>query len=259
MGAKNKAVNLTVEDGVATVRIEREHGNAIDDLLIAGLTTAFHELGDDSAVQGVLLTAGGKMFSPGLDLQELLPLDRPAMEHFMERFDACVLQLYTFPKPVVAALQGHALAGGFILALTADWRIARSGAMVGLNEIKVGVPLPFGVSQVLRSAVPAHRLEEVALLGRNYAGHEALAAGLVNEVVSPEEFEGAAKSRIREFVSRDLQALATTKRYLRSGIVERIRAYGPTLTAEFLDAWFSPGTQGRIRAIVDGLASRGKA
>ncbi len=253
MAGKTGPLTFRVHDGVATVTLEREHGNAINEPLLDALLASFREAGADPAVRGVLLGGRGKMFCPGLDLQELLPLDRPAMGRFMERFNACVLALYTFPKPVVAALSGHALAGGFILALTADWRVAREGVMVGLNEIKVGVPLPFGVALMLRAGITAQRLHEVALLGRNYAGEAARSAGLVDEIADAEGFEETCRARMEEFGTKDPQAFAVTKRYLRAEVAERTRAHGPRLTAEFLDSWFSSGTRSRITAIVEGL------
>ena len=164
MTSHPQPVTLTREGPIGVVRMDREHGNAINDALVESLVATLAEAESDPTIQGVLLTGGGKIFSPGLDLQELAVLDREAMERFMRRFSAAVLTLYTFPKPVVAVLHGHALAGGCVLALCADWRVLRRGALTGLNEVKVGVPLPFGVALIVRDAVPKSRLTEVALL-----------------------------------------------------------------------------------------------
>src|SRR5258706_434284 len=176
------AVTLTREGAIGVVRLERAHGNAIDDSLVEGLVAALAEAESDPEIGGLLLCASGKIFCPGLDLQELLSLDREAMERFMRRFSAAVLTLYTFPKPVVASIHGHALAGGCVFALCADWRVLRRGAVIGLNEVKVGVPLPFGVALIVREAVPKNWLTGVALLGRNYTDEDAVAAGLADEL-----------------------------------------------------------------------------
>lgn len=257
MGAGSEAVTWTRDGDAAVVRLEREHGNAINDALVEGLIAALAEAEADDGVRGILLAAGGKLFSPGLDLQELFPLDRPAMERFMTRFSAAVLALYTFPKPVVAALHGHALAGGCILALCADWRVLRRGALVGLNEVRVGVPLPFGVAFIVRDAVPRHALAAVTLLGRNFSDGDALAAGLTDEIAEPDAVEDAARARLTEFVAKDAAAFAITKRYLRSPAVERIRANNRLLLAEWLDAWFSRTTRERIARIVEDLKGKG--
>lgn len=251
-------MSWSVTDGLATVRFGRENGNAINDLLLSGLMTAFQACEADPEVRGVLLAAEGKIFCPGLDLKELHPLDRAGMGRFMERFGATLLTLYTHPKPVVAALHGHALAGGLILGLAADWRVLRRGALVGLNEIRVGVPLPFGVAMMLRDQVPSARREEIALLGRNYRDDEAVAAGLANELADADGFEAVCRTRLEEFASKDAAAFAITKRYLRCVTVERIRADAPSLLGDFLDGWFSAPTRERIAAIVAELGAKDK-
>ena len=251
-------VTLTRDGSIGVLRMEREHGNAINNALVESLLATLAEAESDPEIRGVLLTGGGKIFSPGLDLTELAVLDREAMERFMSRFSAAVLTLYTFPKPVVAALHGHALAGGCVLALTADWRVLRRGATTGLNEVKVGVPLPFGVSLIVREAVPKNKLAEVALLGRNFADEAAVAAGLADELADAAGVVPLSRERLEEFVTKDAAAFAVTKRYLRSQVVERIRANNRLLIPEWLDGWFSPGTRARIAAIVAGLNDKGK-
>ena len=258
MATVSRPVTWAIDNGIATVRLEREHGNAINGELADGVLTALQEVRESAEARAVLLAAGGKLFCPGLDLQELLPLDRPAMHRFLERFNACVLGLYTFPKPLIAAISGHALAGGCVFAATADWRIAKEGALLGLNELKVGVPFPYGVAQILSAAVPANRLHEVTLLGRNYTGPEAITAGLVDEIASSEDFDTTCRARVEEFASKDAQAFTITKRYLRAEVVERIRSRGPMLDAEFLDAWFSPSTRARVEQVVAELKSKSR-
>ncbi len=240
---------------VATVRLSREHGNAINEALVNDLMTAFQEASTDPKVRGVLLAAKGKLFSPGLDLRELIEYDRPTMAHFMRRFGAMLLVLYTCPKPVVAALSGHAIAGGCVLAMTADRRILQEGALIGLNEVRVGVPLPFGVSLMLRETVRTAILEEVALIGSNYSGERAVDAGLVHEVHPAQGFEDLCLERLGEFTDKDPKSFSTTKRYLRSSAVERIRANDQKLMHEWLDCWFSDNTRERIRGIASDLAS----
>jgi enoyl-CoA hydratase len=251
-----QAVKVAVEGGLARLRLDREHGNAVNDDLLQGLMTAYNEAIADPEVRGILLTSAGKLFSPGLDLRDLRSFDRRQMHRFMSRFSACLIVMVTCPKPVVAALAGHALAGGCVLALTAEWRILREGALIGLNEVKVGVPLPFGVTTILHDAVRTPRAEEIALLGRNYADADAVEAGLAHEILPAEGFEPACLERLQEYADRDPKAYATTKTYLRSAAVERIRANDAMLVEQFLDCWFSDETRKRIDAIIASLDSR---
>ncbi len=253
------AVTLSREGSIGNLRLTRGHGNAIDDTLVEGLIGALSEAEADPAIAGLLLSSSGKIFCPGLDLPALLPLDRDAMDRFMRRFSAAVLALFTFPKPVVAAVHGHALAGGCVLASCADWRVLRRGAAIGLNEVKVGVPLPFGVALIVRELVPKNKITAVALLGRNHADDEAVAAGLADELADDaDRVEAIARERLDEFVAKDLFAFAVTKRYLRSAAVERIRANDRLLLTEWLDGWFSAGTRKRIEAVVSDLKDKGK-
>jgi enoyl-CoA hydratase len=249
-------VTLSMNDQVATLTIEREHGNALNPETVEGLAALAQQADADPKVQAIMLATKGKLFSPGLDLMELIDLDRPAMQDFLRRFNQCILSLYTLNKPMLAALHGHAVAGGCVLALTADWRILRRGALVGLNEVIVGVPFPYGVAQILRESVPARRLTEVALFGRNFRDEEALEAGLVHEVCEVADFEARCVERLTELASKDRRAFATTKRYLRSPTVERMQAGDPAHDSDFLDAWFSTETQTRIKGLVEKLKAR---
>jgi enoyl-CoA hydratase/carnithine racemase len=259
LGIETPAVKLLREGSIGVIRLERAHGNAINGALVEDLVGVLAEAEADPAIHGVLLTSAGKIFCPGLDLQELLPLDREAMERFMMRFSAAVLSLYAFQKPVVASIHGHSLAGGCVLALCTDWRVLRRGAITGLNEVKVGVPLPFGVALIVREAVVKNKLTAVALLGRNLADEEAVAAGLADELADAQSVEALARERLDEFIAKDAFSFAVTKRYLRSPVVERIRANNRLLLPEWLDGWFSEGTRARIAAIVAELKDKGKA
>jgi len=248
-------VEVAVDGGLATVRMGREHGNAVNPELSADLAVAFREAGVDPAVRGLLLAAPGKLFSPGLDVQDLFVLDRAEMGQFMADFHRTLFTMFAFPKPMVAAIHGHAIAGGCVISLTADWRVLAEGKLIGLNEIRVGVPLPYGVTQILREVIAAPYITEVALAGRNYKGEEALAPGLAHEIHPSEGFEEHCLRRLDDLASRDLRAYSATKRYFRSVAVERVPGREDKLREEFLDSWFSPETRERMREIVDQLQS----
>jgi enoyl-CoA hydratase len=237
--------------------MDKARGNAIDEPLIEALGVAVTEVASDDSIGGVLLaSAHPKLFCPGLDLVALAEYDRPAMERFMTRFEETTLALYALRKPLVAAVAGAAVAGGCILALTADLRLLRRGSPIGLNEVRVGVPLPWWVVVLLRESVPPDAITSVALLGRNFTDEEAQGVGLVHEVLAVDGFESAARARLEELVDRDAGALGTTKSWLRQAALERMRGGGVQRQSAFLDAWFSSGTQRRIRETVASLATR---
>jgi enoyl-CoA hydratase len=165
-----------------------------------------------------------------------------------------VWALHGLAKPVVAAVGGHAVAGGCILALTADYRVLRTGgAQMGLNEVRIGVPLPWSVSVLLRTAVPASSLAQVALLGRNFADEEARAVGLADELADADGFEERCLARLGEFAEKDPLAFGTTKTYLRADALQAMAAHEQERISEFLDGWFSEPTRARMRGMVEEL------
>lgn len=248
-------IRLERTGALVTARFDKARGNAIDEPFTQELLQVARQLGADADVRGVLLaSAHPKLFSPGLDLVTLLEYDRPAMERFMRLFAEMVWALYALPKPVVAALGGHAVAGGCILALTADFRVLRRGGVqIGLNEVKVGVPLPWSIATLLRASVPPTALTQVALLGRNFADDDALAVGLADQLADADGFEDFCRARLDEFVDKDTASVALTKGYLRDGALREMRARETEEMGPWLDRWFSETTRERIRQIVAGM------
>ena len=228
---------------LAVLRLAKARGNAIDEPLVEALARAAAEAASDPGVRGVLLaSAHPKLFCPGLDLVALAGYDRASMERFMTAFAVAVWALYGLPKPVVAAVSGAAVAGGCILALTADHRVLKRGAPIGLNEVKVGVPLPWTVTRLLRATAHPDALSRIALLGRNFTDEEAVGVGLADEIAEAEGFEATCLARLQEYAEKDPLALATTKAWLREGVLAEMMARESERVPAFLDGWFSPGT-----------------
>jgi enoyl-CoA hydratase/carnithine racemase len=248
-------IRIERQGHLAVLRLDKPRGNAIDEPLVDEITAACADLEADAAVRGVLLaSAHPKLFCPGLDLVGLLEYERPAMKRFMGKFGGLVWGLYGLRKPVVAAVGGHAIAGGCILALTADHRVlARGGVQIGLNEVRIGVPLPWSVAVMLRAVVGPAALSRVALLGRNFADDEALDAGLADELADAAGFEDFCLRRLDEFAEKDPVSVATTKAWLRSDVLREMRQHEGRLSRDWLDAWFSEPTRARIRETVAGL------
>src|SRR5262245_17990198 len=122
-----QTLRIEPRDGLVTLRLDRPPGNAIGPGLVAALLAAFDRIQTDGSIRGMLLaSAHPRIFCPGLDLLELYPLDRPAMESFLRDFCLCYRRLFTLSRPVVAAMAGHAVAGGFVLGLAADHRVFAS-------------------------------------------------------------------------------------------------------------------------------------
>ena len=241
---------------LAVLRLDKPRGNAIDEPLVDALKETARALAADGDVRGVLLaSAHPKIFCPGLDLVSLIDYDRDALQRFMLRFAEAVWALYGLPKPLVAAVGGHAVAGGCILALTADYRVLRAGgAQMGLNEVKIGLPLPWSVAVLLRTTVPPGALAPVALLGRNFADEEARTAGLADELAGAEGFEERCLQKLDEYADKDPFAFGTTKIYLRADALRNMQAHEEDRLSEWLDGWFSEPTRRRMREMVNALS-----
>ncbi len=248
------AIRVEKDGRTAVLRMDKARGNAIDEAFTEDLARACREVAADDAVGAVMLaSAHPKLFCPGLDLVTLYEYDRPSMERFMGRFGEAVLSLYGMRKPVVAAIAGHAVAGGCVLALTADHRILRRGSQIGLNEVRVGLPLPWSVAILLKSSVPPTSFSRVALLGQNLTDEEAHAVGLVHEVREAEGFEAGCRERLAEFAEKDTAAVGTIKGYLRDAALAEMRSQEIPRAAQFLDAWFSPVGREKIKQTIDAL------
>ncbi len=243
---------------IRIVRLDKARGNAIDETMAEDLVRVTDELAGDDDVHGVLLaSAHATLFCPGLDLISLVEYDRAGMERFIGKFAEAVWSLYGLRKPVVAALAGHAVAGGCVLALSADQRILRSGGVqMGMAEVGLGVPLPWSVAVLLRATLSPASLTRVALLGRNFSDHEAIAVGLADELCETEGFEETCLERLSRFAEKDSEALGRTKSYLRASALAEMKAHEKEHVQEFLDGWFSEPTRERLRRTVATLTSK---
>jgi enoyl-CoA hydratase len=189
-------MRLERQDDVAVLRMNDGRANAIGPPFLDGLDAAMDALGDARAL---VVVGVGSIFSAGLDLPRLIALDEREMQAFIARFSDVMLRLFALPLPVVAAVNGHAIAGGCVLALQADVRLCaeRDGTKIGLNETALGIGLPSVVVETLRFRVPASSLVPLALEGRLVGPREAHALGLVDELVAPDALEARAVDRAR--------------------------------------------------------------
>ncbi len=243
-------VDITRDRGIAIVRLDREVINALNPALVLSLGQAVASVrADDGLSALVLSSANDKFFSIGFDIPELLGIPREAFARFLEDFDALCLELIAFPKPVVAAIRGHATAGGCILALCCDYRfIAEGRRRMGLNESRLGVPLPYPVDCALRWLVGARTAREVADSGEFYLPPDLLRMGLVDEVWPGEEVETRAVDKARALTETAGSAFRSIKRDRVEGLEAEIRLRLGEKQREFVEAWYSPAARAQLAA-----------
>ena len=184
-----------------------------------------------------------------------MTFDRPAMEIFLEAYCDLVRELFVFGAPVVAALPGHAIAGGLIVAAAADERIASAGrGELGLSEVLLGVPVPQCLLEIFRHLLGARGMERLAAAGENLPVEAARSAGLVDQVVPPAELLDRAVERTQKLAALPHAAHAAIKRRARTAALARFdqaRERDP-----FLDVWFGRDAQERIAALVARLSRK---
>src|SRR4030095_4268900 len=179
-------VAVRQESGIATVVLSRGKVNALNPAVVEELSAAFEALRGDTAARAVILTGSGRFFSFGFDIPEFLSYTREEFACFLTRLTTLYRTLFSYPKPLVAALNGHAVAGGCMLALAADTAIVAEGnAKVALNEIGFGSSVFAGSTEMLQFRTGA-RASEIVYSGAMYAPAEAQRLGLVSEVVPPD-------------------------------------------------------------------------
>jgi enoyl-CoA hydratase len=223
---------------VAEIRLECGKANALNGRSLDALAAAFAEVAGGDA-RGVVLTGYDRYFSAGLDLVDLYALDRAAMDGFVARFDQVMLEIFAFPRPVVAAINGHAVAGGCILALACDARLMQAGpGRIGLNEIQLGLPFPASALEIARRSIPAASLDTVLYGGQLYTPEEALERGIVDGL---DAADVVAEARVlcERLAEAPAAAFRTIKGALQAPALREAGATRDELRRAFVDAWFS--------------------
>lgn len=244
-------------DGELTIlRMQAGKANAMSPDTVRRLATLCEQVAASDA-RALVITGDGRSFSAGLALPQLIDLDRPTMRTFMAEFKLAMLRVFAMPMPVVAAIDGHAIAGGCVLATQCDVRIAADRPLkIGVNEVQLGIGLPALVIETLRLLLPASSLVPVALAGGLFEPREALALGLLDEVIAPEQLLARACERARELAAVPKVAYAQVKLAWRQPIVDAIERSDEALAEQWLDTWFSAEAQVRLRAIVERLRAK---
>jgi enoyl-CoA hydratase len=235
-------------DRVTVVTLDRPPANALDRTFFEELHALLERLAADSRVEAVVLTGTGRFFSAGLDLFAVFAGDDADFRSFTEAFDTGFPAFFRFPKPVVAAVNGHAIAGGAVLAACADVRLVADGeGKLGLTEILLGVPFPVSVLEIVRFACAGPHLPELLYHGRTYAPRDACARRLADEVVPAADLLPRALAVAGELASRPRAAFAEIKRALRHDAIARLGALAPGADPVW-DVWRSPETRAAVEA-----------
>ena len=236
-------------DDIAVLKLDRGVTNPLNLRFIQGLSGAVRDARDNPNIRGlVLASANDKFFSIGFDLPELIELGREDFAAFYRAFNQLCVDLYTLPKPTAAAITGHAVAGGCILVLCCDHRfIAEGHKLMGVNEVKLGVPVPYPGDCIIRHLVTPQSSREILLRGEFYEPRESLRMGLVDAILPIQEILNASVEKVRNLGALPVGPFEAIKRNRVEPVVAEIEARRAEKEESFMRLWFSEEARELLR------------
>ena len=240
----------TKNDGIAIVSLQRGKVNALNEPMVEELQNSLQELEKDENITSVILTGSEKFFSFGFDVPEFLNYSKSDFIRFLEKFTNFYTYLFLFPKPIVAALNGHTIAGGCMLATACDLRLMVTGkARISLNEITFGAPVPAGSLEMLKYCVGSRNAQSIVYSGAMYSAEEAFELGLVDQISSEDSLAEDARKIAQELAQKDSSAFRSIKHLLRKPVAEQMIKREKDAILEFVDIWYSEQTWENLKEI----------
>jgi enoyl-CoA hydratase len=250
-------LHLEDRDGVRTLRLDHGKAHALDRELTGALRRAIAAARDDESVRAIVFTGTGGIFCAGVDLRRVLAGGADYVERFVPELVGAFHDLFAFPRPAVAAVNGHAIAGGCVLAAACDYRLMAEGnGTIGVPELRVGVPFPLVALEILRFATSPAHLQELVYRGKSYHVSEACRVGLVDEVTAPARLVEEARAVAARLASDPAARFRITKRQLRRPVLDRIARYAGETDAQVVEEWKNPRTLEAIREYMDEVKRR---
>lgn len=242
-----QTISMENRGNIAIVRLNHGTTSPVGPLLVEDLHKALDMVVDQS--RAMVLCGGEKFFSIGLDLPQLLTLDRAAMKEFWYRFNSAVLKLYTLPIPTICAIQGHAPAAGAILALACDYRfIAQEKALWGFNEIRLGIPAPYIVQLMLRQVLSSTDADDLLYEGALISPEKALQTGFASKMFPKADVLEQAIQKLRKTADFPTGAFCATKEAKTEQIRQLFEKNHILQHDVFLANWFGKEAQAALNA-----------
>ena len=239
------------DDELLIVTLARGKANPLNAAMVEELIAALDAASSDD-VRGVVLASDRpKFFSSGFDVGEVFQYDRDVMSRFFSRFIDLYESILHLPKPVVAAVSGHAFAGGAVLALACDSRVMAEGEFgFALNEVNLGIVVPSGFVRMATAAVGPRNAREIILEGKTLTPARALEMGLADIVVKPEAVLERAIVRARQLAAKPPMAFGAVKQLFLEASGHSATTSDRLTLSQFIDHWFSPEATDRKEALV---------
>lgn len=243
-------IDVIQRKDVTILRLAHGKANALDVELCQGITEQLERLRTSSSM-AIVLIGTGNIFSAGVDLLRVLDEGVEYLQTFLLALTTLYETVFFYPKPVVAAVNGHAIAGGCVLACAADHRVmARDAGRIGVTELLVGLPFPTIALEIMRFiAVPQH-FQGLIYRGATFAPQEAINLGLVDEMVEPQDLVDRAVAVAETLLSIPAPAFEITKRQSRQPVWERFQETRSSFDRAVEAIWTTPETREAVRSYV---------
>ena len=249
-------IDVIEHGNVRELRLNRPPANALSPELVAAIMRTV-DVAPKQGARALVLSGSPGRFCGGLDVPLLLALDKPGMTAMFRDFYSMMGVMAACPVPMVAAITGHAPAGGTVLTLFADYRIVAEGDWkLGLNEVPVGLTLPPAIFLVFRRLLGAHQAERLAVSGTLISPPEAQRIGLVDEVVSPDKVVCRAVEWCQNMVALPERAMTATRSQARSDLVKLFEHNFANELEDVLDMWWDDDTQKVLHSVADRLKKK---
>ncbi len=243
-------IELSRRGGIAVLTMAHGKANALDIEFCDAIVAEFNRL-RGAPERAVVLTGQGGMFSAGVNLLKLSDGGVDYVRRFLPALHRLYETIFFFGKPVIAAVNGHAIAGGCVLECCADKRIAAAGsARIGVTELLVGVPFPPMAFEVMRFATAPQYFADGMLSGATFTPDVALTRGLVDQVVEPAQLLDCALAAVETLAALPPATFALTKQQLRQSVTDAMERHGARVAAASEEIWTSAVTLDRVRAYV---------
>jgi len=224
------------------VRLAMEYGkvNAMDFEFCQLLTSHLKEQAHSSDCRALVLTGHQRAFSAGVNLKRLVSEPPSYVDAFFPALTRLFYQAIVFPKPLIVAVSGHALAGGCVLASTGDYRLIRPDAKIGMPELRVGLSLPAEGIETFRFVLSPSHFQRVVTSGQSFQNQAAVLAGLADEVCPAEQLLERADELAEQYSQIPADVYAITKSQIRQPLLERIEKNRTQYSDQVQEMWKSP-------------------
>lgn len=244
-------IKVEHQNKVAIIRLYRPPANAIDIDFCSALETAIKSEIDSGTI-AIVLTGQGTIFSAGVDLPKLVNGGADYVSRFLDKLEKLIETLFFCPKPLVCAINGHAIAGGCVIACCADRRLMAYGSgRIGVPELRVGVPFPVIIMELMRNRVGTASFEEIIMGGDTYSADTALKKGLIDEIVRAEALLENAIDCACALAEIRPEIFSFTKRQVRQPVRDAMHAQDRFNRGQIHTIWQSEPTREAIREYME--------